>query len=553
MVDIADNSSTLASLDMNAAGTAGSFSGQIETLGDHDWIRFDIAVGGVWMFFAHFQNAGSGYGDSLLTFRDGSGTILNTYDDRTPGFNSTTPAIALSAGTYFLEIEDLGNDNTGSYVISAMRDPATLQTGGVTTDDDSISAGQAGNFVADGGDDIIDLSALGNDAMGEQGNDTLVGNSLANRLFGGLGNDFILGQGGDDTIFGDAGDDFIVGGFGNDELFGGAGNDRLQGEFDNDTLRGGAGDDLLEGGDGGDFLYGGPGSDRLEGGAGQDFLDSDGGDTVMVGGEDGDFYTVDSASDQVIELPGDSGVDTVFATVSHTLADNVEALIFVGLSSQALNGTGNGLANTITGHGGANVLDGGSAGSDGVIDTLAGLLGNDTYVLGSGNDIVTDTGGIDTITSTKTRSLASYTGIENLKLLGSANINGSGTSAANVLTGNSGANKLYGGAGKDTYTGGGGGDRFIFKTAADSKVGSARDVIKDFSTSGTTERIDLSAFAGTFAFRGTGPFTSAGKEVSYKFVGKNTLVKIDLDADAGAEMEIMLIGHKVLTAGDFYL
>ena len=84
-------------------------------------------------------------------------------------------------------------------------------------------------------------------------------------------------------------------------------------------------------------------------------------------------------------------------------------------------------------------------------------------------------------------------------------------------------------------------------------AGGNRDTIRDFSTAGTLERIDLSGFSGAFAFRGTGAFSSAGKEVSYQFVGSNTLVKIDLDADAQTEMEIMLLGRKTLSATDFYL
>mgnify|MGYP001357081194 FL=1 len=93
----------------------------------------------------------------------------------------------------------------------------------------------------------------------------------------------------------------------------------------------------------------------------------------------------------------------------------------------------------------------------------------------------------------------------------------------------------------------------MFKTAADSLVGGNRDTITDFTVAGTLERIDLSAFAGTFAFRGTGAFSSTGKEVSYKFSGANTLVKIDLDGDTASEMEILLIGRKTLTAVDFIL
>ena len=67
---------------------------------------------------------------------------------------------------------------------------------------------------------------------------------------------------------------------------------------------------------------------------------------------------------------------------------------------------------------------------------------------------MSDTGGTDTITSTITRSLASYAAIENLTLLGSSAINGTGNGLNNIITGNSAANILDGGAGNDTLNGG---------------------------------------------------------------------------------------------------
>lgn len=542
MADIANNTSTTAVMEMSSDASAASFSGRIETVGDSDWIRFDIAFASTWNFFAHMSNVGTEFGDTVLTLWDSTGTTsLASNDDNGVGGRNSFLTLGLDAGTYFLQIVDFSNpaggDDIGSYTISATRDATTIQSAGVTTGDDTIAAAATGTFLGDRGDDVINLGGSGADAFGEQGDDQLTGSGSFDRMFGGLGSDLLLGLGGNDILFGDAGDDRLEGGNDFDDLNGGDGSDHLLGGANDDKLKGGDGDDLLQGGTGEDFLNGNAGAD------------------VMQGGDGGDVYFVDSAGDQVIEQALDTGTDFVNALISYVLADNVE-LLFLFDGTSPLNGTGNASLNGIYGNDGANTLDGGAAGSDGVVDLLQGFGGNDTFVLGNGNDTVDEVnngGGIDTITSSITRSLLSYTNIENLTLTGSGAANATGTAGANVLIGNAGINRLEGGAGKDTHTGGGGNDRFVFKTAADSLVGSSRDTITDFTVAGTLERIDLSGFAGTFAFRGTGPFTSAAKEVSYKFSGANTLVKIDLDGDTAAEMEIMLIGKKVLTATDFFL
>ena len=98
--------------------------------------------------------------------------------------------------------------------------------------------------------------------------------------------------------------------------------------------------------------------------------------------------------------------------------------------------------------------------------------------------------GIDHVHSSVTHTLGSN--VENLTLAGTGTISGTGNSLNNTITGNGAANTLRGESGKDTLNGEGGrdvlyggtsADYFIFDAIEVTKVGSARDVIGDFSRS----------------------------------------------------------------------
>src|SRR5262245_37027953 len=154
----------------------------------------------------------------------------------------------------------------------------------------------------------------------------------------------------------------------------------------------------------------------------------------MFGGAGNDTYFVDNAGDQAIEH-ADEGIDVVFSTVSYTLGANVEKLVLQG--SGNLFGTGNGLDNKIFGNSGNNTLDGGAG-----ADMLIGGTGNDTYVVDNTGDTVTENAGegTDLVQASVTYMLSAN--VENLTLTGSADINGTGNSLANIITGNSGNNTL---------------------------------------------------------------------------------------------------------------
>ena len=171
----------------------------------------------------------------------------------------------------------------------------------------------------------------------------------------------------------------------------------------------------------------------------------------------------------MIENNGD-GTDTVQASVTYTLSANVENLTLTG--SANINGTGNTLANTIIGNAGINMLTGGA--------------GNDTYIVDSLADTVTEAAneGTDEVqTSLASYSLAANANVENL----------TGTAATGqTLTGNGGANTITGGIGNDTLDGGAGNDTMIGGAGNDTYVvDSALDVVLRWAKASTFGRLKI--------------------------------------------------------------
>ncbi|NUB46496.1 sulfatase-like hydrolase/transferase, partial [Fertoebacter nigrum] len=246
-----------------------------------------------------------------------------------------------------------GAQNTVSYLSSATGVVASLR-------DAALNTGDAR------GDVYHNIGHLAGSAFA----DRLEGNAAANHLGGDAGNDTLSGGAGDDVLEGGAGADRLDGGEGRDMaayatsatglradllmagtntgaaagdvysgiegLRGGAGADvllgdtlanRIEGGAGHDALHGRAGDDTLAGGDGNDVLFGGTGADRLEGGAGFD--------TVHYTGTAGLRADLLVASTNTGEAMGDS---------------------FSGI--EALTGTAG--QDTLLGHTGADVLDGGA-------------------------------------------------------------------------------------------------------------------------------------------------------------------------------------------------
>lgn len=141
-----------------------------------------------------------------------------------------------------------------------------------------------------------------------------------------------------------------------------------------------------------DNLIGNTKNNSLNGRAGNDTLDGGVGSDSMIGGLGNDSFVVNVVGDVVTENLNE-GTDTVNSSVTYTLPANVENLTLTGASP--INGTGNGLVNTITGNAANNQLNGGAGN-----DTINGGIGIDRLTGGIGNDIFrfTTTGQIDTVT-----------------------------------------------------------------------------------------------------------------------------------------------------------
>ncbi len=206
-------------------------------------------------------------------------------------------------------------------------------------------------------------------------------------------------------------------------------------------------------------IIGSGAGDTLVGTDFDDVIDGRSGADAMTGKRGDDIYYVDNYRDVVTEVAG-QGMDSIFSAVTYTLPENVENITLIGAGNIRANGnsmnnilTGNKAANTLIGGAGNDMLDG-----KGGADSMIGGTGNDSYIVDNASDSVTEYSnqGTDTVQSAISYTLGAN--IENLILIGTAAINGTGNAAANLLVGNAAVNKLSGKSGNDILQGLGGND-----------------------------------------------------------------------------------------------
>jgi Ca2+-binding RTX toxin-like protein len=327
---------------------------------------------------------------------------------------------------------------------------------------------------------VENLTLTGTAAINGAGNvlgNVLTGNSANNTLNGGAGGDIMIGGLGDDTYVLDNVADVVT------ELAG-EGADLVQASVtytltenvENLALTGtsgisGAGnalDNVIIGNSGKNMLTGYAGNDTLIGLAGAD---------TMIGGTGDDIYVVDATSDVATENASE-GSDTIQSSVAWTLGVNFENLLLTG--SNAINGTGNTVANLLVGNS--------------AVNTLSGKSGNDILQGLGGNDVLNANGG---------QSLFD------------------GGAGADTITGGSGNEMFIGGLGNDIITTGAGTDIIAFNS------GAGQDLIN-----ASTDMDNVLSLGGGIGYAGL-TFTKSGKNLILKTGGTDQITFKDWYAQAG--------------------
>ena len=525
------------------------------------------------------NNLNGGAGNDTLDGGSGNDTLDGSLGIDTASYTNASAAVTVNltlttaqtggeaTGDILVSIENLLGSNFNDTLIGNSGD--NILNGGLGNDSLTGGTGNDTYIVDSAGDIVTETSTLATEIDTVQSFVSYtLGNNLENLNLIGTGNIDGTGNSLNNTITGNSGNNILTGGLGSDRLDGNLGIDTAAyanasaGVTVNLTLTtaqtGGEGDILVSI----ENLLGSNFNDRLIGNSGDNILDGGAGADSLTGGTGNDSYYVDNIADTITENLN-QGTDNVFSTITYTLGNNLENLNLIGTDN--INGTGNSLNNTITGNSGNNILDGGTG-----ADTLTGDIGNDTYIVNSADDIVTETSTLSTEIDTVQASV-SYTlgnNLENLNLIGTNNIDGTGNSLNNIIAGNSGNNILDGGLGNDTLTGGTGNDTYIVDSAGDivtetSILATEIDTVKASLSYILTANVEKLLLLGTNNINGTGNSLNntitgnSGNNILNGGVGADTLTGGDgsdtaayTNASAGVTVNLTLTTAQTGGEGD---
>lgn len=262
-----------------------------------------------------------------------------------------------------------------------------------------------------------------------------------------------------------------------------------------------SGNDLRHGTESADGIDGGAGNDTLMGYGGNDWLDGRWGDDVAFGGAGNDRFNGFEGNDVAHGDEGDDWLDGHKGN-DFLLGDAGDDFLQGGLGSDTLRG---------------------GAGDDKLVDPHGGVL-----VGGAGDDLLLGT------------SLNGGTGDDDLR----------GTASGDELIGGKGRDKLAGDAGSD---------RFIWESIAESKAGTAGDLVRDFEHGG--DILDLSGIDAVrrtpvddaFSFIGEDKFSDTAGELRIKIKKDGVTVLGDVNGDGRADFILIVRDEDSLEASDFLL
>ena len=492
-----------------------------------------------------------GVGDDSYVV-DNSGDAIT--ENAAEGYDTVLSTVTWTLGANLEALTLTGSNNingTGNDLANTLTGNAgnNVLDGGLGADQLAGGSGNDSYVVDNAGDLVTENPGEGSDTVLASLSLTLVDN-VENLTLTGSANLNGSGNALDNVITGNSGSNTLDGGAGADRLVGGAGNDSYLVDNSGDTVveSAGGGIDTVTAG----ISYGladnvdnlvlsgtadldGTGNDlnnQLTGNAGNNVLDGDAGDDRLTGGAGDDSYVVDSVGDTVTENLGE-GTDTVRSSVSWVLGANLENLVLTG--ADAIDGTGNGLVNLITGNDGNNALDGGAG-----ADVLTGGLGDDSYIVDNASDLVVEFFGEGTDTVQAGISLTLAANVETLVLTGNGDINGTGNALANTLTGNIGNNVLDGGQGADVMVGGAGNDSYVVDNVGDQlyeQVGGGTDTVNasvSWALAANFENLTLTGSANITATGNSGANVITGNAGNNYIVGGGGADTIN--AGAGADI-----------------
>ena len=412
----------------------------------------DVLIGGVGNDALQGDNGNDTY---IFNLGDGQDTIYNfDSNEYYYGINSVDKLIfgtGINPQSITLNYSGLGDEDL-VISINGSADKITLQSYFNTTLAYELDAIE----FADG--------TIWNQSQISQMPVMIQGSAEDNILTGLHRNEVIKGLDSNDNLYGHDGDDVLIGG---------VGNDALQGDNGSDTyiFNLGDGQDTIYNFDSNEYYYGINSVDKLVLGAGITASD------VIL------LKAGNNTEDLMISIKkGTANSITLQSYFNTSLAYELDAIEFA-------DGTiWDKAAITVLAR--ANMRIEGTVGSD----VLHGGVGDDTFVANHARDIVIESfeSGIDTVESSVSFSLGEN--LENLTLIGSANLSGTGNAMNNLIIGNSGNNRLLGGDGNDILYGLGGGDTLNGGAGADSMLGglgndtftveNVADVVMEFAIEG---------------------------------------------------------------------